>query len=224
MSVDILKAMKNTFVIPEQKTNAINLPAHVLTWNYEKSSFEKEASTSDIELYKDILNSVHNPSRKTIKILERLLTKYAENPKILSLKAQLFISMKKLKKANKAIKQNFESNPTDLYARINYADMCLRQGRITLIPSIFENKWSLVQMYPKKKHHYFADFRLFIVFMGFYKLRIKEYEAAKQYYYLASKIDPSHKSVQRLKKQIVSQPFLLSSIVKKWFQGARKKR
>ena len=79
-------------------------------------------------------------------------------------------------------------------------------------------------MYPKKKHHYFADFRLFIVFMGFYKLRIKEYEAAKQYYYLASKIDPSHKSVQRLKKQIVSQPFLLSSIVKKWFQGARKKR
>lgn len=93
-------------------------------------------------------------------------------------------------------------HPSYLYAKINYADQCLRHKKIQEIPDIFNHKRDLLELYPDRFAFHYSEFRGFMICMGFYHLACKDRDYADKHRLAAEEVDPLHPGVIALKKAI----------------------
>ena len=199
---------ENTLFIPEQKTPHFYMPAHTITWKRNFDALKKEMASSDFHRFFELVNSVGKRNKQAKKELEYFLTHYPTQPEVLNLKAYFFLLRKKVKQADKIIEKNYELNGENLFAKINYADLCMRKKRFHMVPEIFKHVLYLKDLYPEKNAFYVSAFRGFMVVMGLYFLEIKQKEKAICYHYLAYKVDKEHPSVKILGRKIYKVPFL----------------
>ncbi len=211
-----------TLVIPAQKTPFFSFPAHTVTWKPSPRRATHTLDPQDATLFFSLHEQATTPSKKTLKTLEHLLDKYPTHPEILNLAASLYLFSKKQKKANHCIERNYAANPNYLFAKINYADLCLRRKKSANIPAIFNHKESLVALYPQRAVFHVSEFRGFVTVMGLYALALNNRNRASCYHYLAYRIDPHHPSTRVLQKKIYALPWhyalvarLFPSLVKK---------
>lgn len=207
--------MKNqSLKIPAQKTPEFSLPPHTITWKQDlshlKETFLKEEIETFLSLYEMALNNPRQAKKKVALFLE----KHPHHPEILNLFTYLHLSLRKIRKANRLIEENYEHNPDYLFAKINFADLCLRRKQPQKIPEIFNQKFNLPELYPNKKMFHVSEFRGFMTLMGLYHLSIGKRSAAEGYHYLAARISPNHPSTKNLEKNLYYQPFYKSFILK----------
>ena len=182
--------------------------------------FEKQIDSSGIaqmiDSEKKLFEELYeNPQTRCAE----LLTLYKRNPhvpEIANLLAFTYLKLQKKKEAEALIEQAYRDNPDYLIGRINYADQCLRCGKIDQIPLIFAGNDDLNALYPERKSFYFAEFRGFSVVMGFYYATTGNREKAEEFYQLAFQVDPLHPSVTSLEKK------LYPSTLKKWLYSLQK--
>lgn len=201
--------MKNIMLIPEQKTPHFYLPPHTITWGQDLTRLKKNFSSKDLEHFLELYTQAQKNPKKIRKEVEDFLENHPSHPEVLNLLTYIYLSLRKVRKGNQLIAENYEKNRDYLFARINYADLCLRKKRIEMIPKIFEKKWSLHELYPEKEIFHFSEFRGFMIIMGFYHLAIHEREKAECYHYLAFKVDPHHSSTILLGKKLYKKRFFL---------------
>ncbi|NGX51598.1 MAG: hypothetical protein K1060chlam2_01470 [Chlamydiae bacterium] len=194
--------MKNTLFVPPQRTPHFSFPAHRITWNQELSHLKEGLSQDELERFLELYSRVQENPWESRKEIEEFREKHPDHPGVLNLLTFIYLSRRKVKRANKLIKENYERNPNYIFARINYADLCLRRYQQKKIAEIFDNKFSLSELYPDKKVFHVSEFRGFMVLMGFYHLAIGKREAAEGYHYLAARIDPNHPNTKILEKKL----------------------
>ena len=197
--------MKNTLFIPPQRTPHFFLPPHTVTWKQDISHLKKKFSTEELNFFLDLYAQTQENPRKTKQKVENFRLKHPSHPEVLNLLTFIYLSKKKVKKANQLIRENYEKNPYYIFARINYADLCLRQRQHQKIPEIFNKKFNLPDLYPEKKEFHVSEFRGFMVLMGFYHLALGKRDAAEGYHYLASRVDPNHPNTKILEKKLYHQ-------------------
>ncbi|MCP5505900.1 MAG: hypothetical protein H7A38_03335 [Chlamydiales bacterium] len=207
--------MKNhTLKIPPQKTSEFSLPPHTITWEQDLSHLKKSFSKEDLETFLSLYELASNSPKRAKKEVALFLEKHPHHPEILNLFTYLHLSLRKVKKAERLIEENYTHNPDYLFAKINYADLCLRKGNPQKIPEIFHQKLSLPELYPLKKMFHISEFRGFMTLMGHYHLSIGNRSAAEGYHYLAARVDPHHPSTQNLEKKLYYIPFCKRLILK----------
>jgi tetratricopeptide (TPR) repeat protein len=134
--------------------------------------------------------------------------KHSDLPEIENLLAVVHLYLREIDKVEKLIEESYKKFPSYLFARINYADQCLRKKKPQLVPGIFDHHFELSSLYPEKESFHISEFRGFMVLMGLYFLSIREKDKAEKYYHLALEADPQHPSVRLLEKKLFRQPFL----------------
>ncbi|MDN3509087.1 MAG: hypothetical protein P0S93_03600, partial [Candidatus Neptunochlamydia sp.] len=162
--------MKNTLFIPEQKTPHFTLPSHTVTWKQDLSHLENSLSKEDLETFLKLYALATENPRKARKDLETFKEKHPTHPEVLNLLTYLYLSCRKTRKADRLIEENYAKNPDYLFAKINFADLCLRRRKPQKIPDIFNKKLNLRELYPNKKIFHASEFRGFMVLMGFYQI------------------------------------------------------
>lgn len=206
--------MKNIVSIPAQKTPDFILPPHVVTWKQDLSHLSETFSKEDLSTFLDLYDLASRNSKKAKKKVEAFLTKHPHHPEILNLLTYVYLSCRKMTKANRLIEENYHHNPDYLFAKINYADLCLRKKKPEKIPEVFNYKLNLPELYPNKKMFHISEFRGFMVLMGFYHLSIGKHRAAEGYHYLAARLDPQHSSTKILEKKLYYKPLYKRFILK----------
>ena len=173
------------------------------------------------ELFKgrsgDLFNALflsRNKSKKARKEVEIFQNDYPDTPEVLNLLTYLNVCRKRIRQAERLVDENFQKNPDYLFARINYADLCLRRKKLQKIPKLFNFKFNLRDFCPNKKMFHISEFRGFMVMMGHYHLLIQKREAAECYHYLAHRVDPSHPNTKTLQKKLYYKPFYKRFILK----------
>jgi len=194
--------MKNRLFIPPQKTPYLSLPAHHLTWEQDLSHLKKSLSPGDLNHFLKLHTEAQNNPRMAKQEVEKFLIQYPGHPEALNLLTFIYLSKKRVRRANQLIEENYQKNPKYIFAKINYADLCLRQKKYPKIPKIFNYTFNLRKLYPEKKTFHVSEFRGFLVVMGLYHLAIGERGAAEDYHYLAQCVDPNHYGIQLLGKKL----------------------
>lgn len=194
--------MKNTFLVPAQQTPHLNLPSHTLTWEQDISHLKQDLPQQDLKIFLDLYSHAQENLRGTKKKLELFKERHPDHPEVLNLLSFIYLSLRKIKKADRLIEENYKRNPYYIFARINYGDLCLRRKQIQKIPEIFNKNFSLQELYPHRKSFHISEFRGFMTLMGFYHLAIQKREAAEVYHYLVSCVDPHHCSTKILEKKL----------------------
>lgn len=169
--------------------------------------FEKKESLAPRE-FDDLYVKVQEDPLKHIDALEAFVKKHPEFPQGVNLLAFAYLRLKRKKEAEQLIEKTYRDHPNYLIAQINYADQLLRKGRKERIPEIFGGNLDL----PDREKFHYAEFRGFMVLMGFYHLEIGQKEKAEEYYELAFQVDPLHPSVGALEKKLLKKS-LVSKIL-----------
>jgi tetratricopeptide (TPR) repeat protein len=137
---------------------------------------------------------------------DALLQGSQNNPWIDNLLAYLHLQNKQQKKAEALIVSSYQKYPGYVFAKINYADQCLRQRKFKQIPLIFPS-FELKTLYPHKKRFHVSEFRGLMIIASRYHALIGDRSHALLYYQKAYQADPSHPSLVLLEKELFSWRF-----------------
>lgn len=117
-------------------------------------------------------------------------------------------------KAEALVLESYRRYPQYLFAKINYAYLCLRKNESTKIPSIFDNDMELPLLYPHRKRFDVSEVRSFAGLMCRYYHTIGERDTAVHHYRILKQIAPRDALTKRAKR-ILYPPFWLRILRKR---------
>ncbi|PWU14566.1 MAG: hypothetical protein C5B45_04220 [Chlamydiae bacterium] len=152
--------------------------------------------------FQKIHSQIQEDPGKHLAILEAFYQDHLDVPEVANLLTFAYLRLKKNTQAEELIKIAYEMHPSYLCAKINYADQCLRVKKIQEIPTIFNHKRDLLELYPDRFAFHYSEFRGFMVCMGFYHLACRDRDYADKHRSAAAEVDPLHPGVIALKKAL----------------------
>ena len=96
----------------------------------------------------------------------------------------------------------YEKYPDYLFAKIQYAELCLRNKDLQKIPVIFNNKFDLQLLYPERKVFHISEMLSFIGFMGEYSCQRSDFQQAERYLEILKELDPEDLRTKRLDNKL----------------------
>ena len=134
--------------------------------------------------------------------LHELNEKYPQIPVLYNFLVAAYFRIGEKEKAEAILKDALRRHPDYLFTRLNYAEICLARKEYDKIAEIFEHKFDLKMLYPKRKKFHISEVANFMGFMGIYFLEIGEREAAERYYDILKDIAPDFPMVKRVKRRL----------------------
>jgi len=164
--------------------------------------------------YLQLLEIVQLKPKSIYKEVKAFASEHTDVPEVINLLTFAHIQNRRVLEAEKLIKKTFEDHPDYLFARINYADQCVRKKDLKIIPTLFPT-FDLKELCPEKKIFHTSEFRGFLIMLAYYQLALKDREKALHYFEAAKKIEPNHPSVLYLQKKLFKKPFFARLFRKK---------
>ena len=89
-----------------------------------------------------------------------------------------------------------------MFARINYAEMCRTRREYDKIPEIFEYKFDLKLLYPKRKKFHISEVANFMGLIGVYFFETGNRDASEKYYDILRQIAPGYPMTKLLRRKL----------------------
>ncbi|MBF0349586.1 MAG: hypothetical protein HQM11_01055 [SAR324 cluster bacterium] len=173
----------------------------------ERTRFPEEVE----EQFKELHDLVYSDPLEAIPRLKALKAKY---PEIRELYNWLFAALSKneqLEEADAIVKENYQKHPDYLFAKLNYAEFCLRKGNFEEVPIILEQKFDLKMLYPDRDIFHITEVVGFFGVTGLYFLESGQIEAAKTCFNLLQDIAPDSSVTSKLMLKLA--PFLFRELL-----------
>jgi len=153
-----------------------------------------------------------DPSR-AIKNLLKIKKQYGDIPIVNNYLFISYMSAGYLENAEKIAKRNYKLFPRYLFAKINYANICLIKEDMREVQKILEWQPDLTALYPERKQFHITEFLSFMGIWALYHNLIGERKIAKSYYKAMKTVDSKH-PITRNVKQKLRQPLMLTILQK----------
>jgi tetratricopeptide (TPR) repeat protein len=134
--------------------------------------------------------------------LERLIATYPQVPTFLNYLSIASLAAGDQENATACVQEAYRRHPQYLFARINYANLCLQQGEIGKIPSIFDHTFDLKQLYPQRTRFHVSECTSFAGGMCRYFCAIGERDTAALYYRMLTHVAPRHPMTRHAKRTL----------------------
>jgi tetratricopeptide (TPR) repeat protein len=130
----------------------------------------------------DLADLVREDPQQAIPDLLALKEAYPNTPVIYNLLSSAYNRMGDNKTSREVAAENYRNNPDYLFAKINHAQFCLYEGDFDKIPEIFDGKYDLKLLYPRRKRFHVSEFAGFTAVMCAYLSVTGRKETAKLFY------------------------------------------
>lgn len=159
-----------------------------------RENYPEEVDKQMEELY----DLVYDAPAKAIPRLIELKAKYPGIPELYNWLAAAQSETGNTPGCTATVKENYEKNHDYLFARINYAELCLSKKLFDEIPAIFDHKHDLSLLYPLRDTFHISEVVFFLGIWGMYYSEKGNVEATKQNYDILHRIAPMHDMTERL--------------------------
>jgi tetratricopeptide (TPR) repeat protein len=182
-------------------------------------SFWRALAQADRQAIHDEVKS--NP-RRAIERLEPLLQRFPTTPMLLNWLAAAYSNLGQDEKADELVRLNYERNPNYLFARANYAQICLARGDLDRVREIFDNKFDLKLMYPHRDVFHLTEFVAFAGVAIEYLARVGEWKPANSLYDALAQVAPDHPATEQARLFLMRS--LLGRALDRLRRGALRRR
>jgi hypothetical protein len=134
--------------------------------------------------------------------LECLMTTYPHIPTFANHLSIAYLAAGDQEHAAAMVREAYRRHPQYLFARVNYANLCLQQGEIEKVPGIFDHACDLKQLYPHRKRFHISEFTGFTWVMCQYFCALGEWETAALYYQMLTHVAPRHPMTKQAKRSL----------------------
>ena len=173
-------------------------------------SLSQRLSRENVVVYSQLLEEVQVSPKTAFKKVLDFKQAHPNVPEVDNLLTYLYLQKRQNPKAERLIEESFQKYPDYFFAKLNFADQCLRKKQFAKIETIFPGL-DLKKLYPNRKSYHVSEFRGFMTLMSHYHLAIGRRPEAEYFYKKAYLADPAHVSVMLLEKKLFKKPFF-----KKW--------
>lgn len=155
---------------------------------------------------KDAINRLHYEAQKrplkAIPELLDLIEKYPNIPVLYNFLSIAYSWAGQREKSEEVIRENYRRNPDYLFARLNYAEMCRARGDYDKIAEIFEHKFDLKLLYPKRKQFHISEVANFVGLVGIYFFETGDRDTAEKYYDILKQVAPGYPMTKLLRRKL----------------------
>jgi tetratricopeptide (TPR) repeat protein len=156
----------------------------------------------DNEINNELYYLTRENPKKAIDRLNQLKRQYPDYPRIYNYLANAYSFLGDSEKLIKVVEENYRKNPEYLFAKVNYAEICLHGGEIDKIPIIFDHKFDLKMLYPYRNEFHVTEAISFFGLLGRYYLKIGDLGQSRRMLKILEDIDPDNENTQLLKSII----------------------
>lgn len=181
--------------------------SYTVSFEAMPQALKEQLSEQDLQRYLELLQLVQMRPREVYKEVKEFAERLSNVPEVINLLTFAHIQNHRIVEAEKLIEDTFTKYPEYLFARINYADQCVRKKKLDKIPEIFPT-FDLQKLCPEKEVYHTSEFRGFLIMMAHYCRAKKEQEKAIHYYEAAKNVEPDHPSIIYLGKKLFKKSLL----------------
>ena len=109
--------------------------------------------------------------------------------------------------------ENLRKNPNYLFARINQAEIFLAKKEYEKIPEIFDYKYDLRMLYPKRRKFHISEVANFMGILGLYFAKINKHEIAEKFNEVLQEIASGYPIAKMLNREL--HPGVVTSVLKR---------
>ena len=149
--------------------------------------------------------ALHHPTQ-AIPELERLVTTYPHIPMLSNYLSVAYLHSGDLEKTDACVREAYRRHPQYLFAKVNYAHLCLQKGEVEKIPALFNHQCDLKGLYPHRTRFHMSEFTNFVGVMCRYFCAIGKRETAVLYYQMLKHVAPRH-PMTKYAKRVLYPPF-----------------
>jgi tetratricopeptide (TPR) repeat protein len=150
-----------------------------------------------------------------IVIFERLIEADPKVGRFYNNLAGCYQGLKQHAKVEELIELNYQRNREYLFAKVDYAQLCMSYGRLDQIPEIFEHKYDLKQLYPDRNLFHVQEVLAMHGVLGLYFAYIGKSETAMVYLKTLDQFAPDNPNTLALRE------LLLPTLLKEGFLGKK---
>jgi len=169
---------------------------------------------------KDEIDRLHHEAQKrphkAIPELLELIEKYPNMPILYNFLSIAYSRAGQREQSEEIIRENYRRNPDYLFARINYAELCRARDEYDKIAEIFDHKFDLKLLYPKRKRFHISEVANFMGLIGIYFFETGERDAAETHYDILNQIAPGYPMTKLLRRKL--HPGLIRRVLQ-WLVG-----
>jgi tetratricopeptide (TPR) repeat protein len=130
--------------------------------------------------------------------LEMLADRHPGTAVLNNLLAAAYSRQGRMKDALAVVQRNYEQSPEYLFARVQYAQLCLLANKPEAVPEIFDHHFDLKLLYPHRTKYHVSEFAAFASVVGEYHLLAGDYDAARGLCETLKHVAPDHELTARL--------------------------
>jgi len=150
----------------------------------------------------DLYELAQRDPRQAIPELERLVTTYPHIPTFFNHLSVAYLAAGDQEHAAAIVREAYRRHPQYLFAKVNYANLCLQHGEIEKVPGIFDHACDLQQLYPHRTRFHVSEFTGFAWVMCRYFCAIGGQETAVLYYQMLKHVAPRHPMTKQAKRAL----------------------
>ena len=173
--------------------------SYEITFDPIKQNLKGRIPHSALKRYEYLVERAQEKPREVLEEVEAFAKEYDRYPEVLNLLTYVCAQKKQVKRVEELVQLSYQKHPDYFFARVNYADQCLRRKKLDEFAALFPGL-SLKAICPKQKVFHCSQYRGLMVLFGFYLLA--KGEDATPYLEAAKAVEPVHISVLLLEKKI----------------------
>lgn len=199
------KKQKKTKSLFQPRQRSLSMPQKVHLLSYEITSEPLEDKKIPQEVknrLEELYDLTNQKPMEAIPILSELKEKYPTVPVLYNYLSVAYSRCGDFQRLDEIALENYEKNPDYLFARLNYAQICMRKGELKKVPEILDNKFDLKLLYPHRTTFHVSEVVNFGGVVGLYFCAIGEPEKAKMYYKIIKELAPDHEITKNLGRSL----------------------
>jgi hypothetical protein len=136
--------------------------------------------------------------------LQQWIDRYPDVPILYNYLAAAYSRIGDREQAYQTALANYQRNPNYLFARINYADVCLTNGEPEKVAEIFNNTFDLKALYPHRTRFHCTEVVGFMSVIGPFFVTIGSIDAAHQVFDVLHQLAPDASGTRRLAAMLLA--------------------
>ena len=154
--------------------------------------------------------------KQAIPRLEELKTEYPKLPLVYNYLAVAYGAVDS-EKQQQIIIENYQQNPSYLFARCNYAQLCLRANNLEGFAKVFDHKFDLKLLYPRRNRFHITEYVGFSAMVCEYFYKEGNIEQAQKLFENLENVAADEPQTKRLKAML--HPNSFQRVIKKLVLG-----
>jgi hypothetical protein len=175
----------------------LRLSSYTVTWEQlDKDKVDRDPMIRSLseEQREQIYDLVADNPAEALRRIEVLRERFPDSPTAINWMSAACGRLGQIDRLRELAEENYRRNPDYLFARCNWAQMCMEEDRLDEVEEIFDGKFDLKMLYPHRDVFHITEVISFAHTMVQYRAKLGDTRSAEMYLKIMKDLAPDHPS------------------------------